>query len=314
MFSLIIPTYNASNCWEALRKGICIQSVRPQQVVIIDSSSTDGTDRLALEAGFHLIRIERRDFDHGATRQLGAEYAGQAEILFYLTQDAIPSDSESFTELLRVFRDPTIGAAFGRQLARKEAGAIETHARLFNYPDKSQVRCLDSRHKLGFKSVFFSNSFSAYRREALVAVGGFPSETIFGEDTIVTARMHQSGWKTAYVAEARVHHSHDYSITEEFRRYFDIGALHSRERWLVEQFGTASGEGIRFARSELRFLLRHDYLSIPKALARTLTKYVGYQIGRQERRLAPQVKQSLGKNRQYWVRDMSSDDRTFSQV
>jgi rhamnosyltransferase len=313
VFSLIVPTYNAATAWDALRTGICTQRVKPQRVVIIDSSSTDGTDCLALQAGFHLIKIEQGDFDHGATRQLGAEYASQAEILLYLTQDAIPSDSGSFIELLKVFRDPAIGAAFGRQLPRKEAGAIEVHARLFNYPNKSQVRCLDSRRGLGFKSIFFSNSFAAYRREALLGVGGFPSATIFGEDTIVTARMHQLGWKTAYVAEARVHHSHNYSIAEEFQRYFDIGVLHSRERWLVEQFGTANGEGMRFASSELLFLLKHDYLSIPMAVARTFTKYIGYQIGRHERRLTPQVKRNLGQNRQYWMRAMSPED-SFTQV
>ncbi|HUN83328.1 MAG TPA: glycosyltransferase family 2 protein [Terracidiphilus sp.] len=314
LVSLIVPTYNAARCWKALQAGISIQRVRPNQVIILDSSSTDGTDLLALEAGFQLIRIEQCDFDHGATRQLGADYSGNARILIYLTQDAVPSNAESFSELLKVFRDPRIGAAFGRQLPRREAGAIEAHARIFNYPETSLIRSLDSRDQLGFKSIFFSNSFAAYRREALLAVGGFPSNAIFGEDTIVTARMHLLGWKTAYVAEACVHHSHNYSIAEEFRRYFDIGALHSRERWLVEEFGNAKGEGIRFVRSEMAFLLRRDRLRVPVALARTIAKYLGYKIGSHERRLTARIKRNLGQNRQYWNarRKIEADVHTSS--
>ena len=95
-----------------------------------------------------------------------------------------------------------------------------------------------------------------------MSVGGFSPDVIFGEDTLVVARMHRAGWKTAYVADAMVRHSHAYSIAEEFRRYFDIGVLHARESWLVDQFGSASGEGRRFVVSEMRHLAEECATSI----------------------------------------------------
>jgi rhamnosyltransferase len=300
--ALIIPTYNAARNWPTLSAGIRGQNLAPDRVVVIDSSSSDGTAELARRDGFEVVEISSRDFNHGGTRQMGADYVDGADILIYLTQDAVPFGADAFANLMRAFEDAETGAAYGRQLPREGAGAIEAHARHFSYPGVSRVRSWESRRALGFKSIFFSNSFGAYRRSALMSVGGFSPDVIFGEDTLVVARMHRAGWKTAYVADAMVRHSHAYTIVEEFRRYFDIGVLHARENWLVEQFGSASGEGRRFVVSELKYLAKHGVHRVPSAVARTLAKYLGYKIGRRESGLTPRLKYHLGLNRQYWSR------------
>jgi rhamnosyltransferase len=299
---LIIPTFNAARYWPALSKGIRAQSLAPNRVIVIDSASSDGTPDLARHDGFTVVEIASRDFNHGGTRQLGADLAEDAEILIYLTQDAVPFGADAFAKLVGTFEDTEIGAAYGRQLPRETAGPIEEHARHFSYPAASRVRSWESRKTQGFKSIFFSNAFGAYRRSALLSVGGFSSDVIFGEDTLVVARLHRAGWKTAYVADATVRHSHAYSIAEEFRRYFDIGVLHARESWLIEQFGSASGEGRRFVASELKHLLKHAPHHVPSALMRTFAKYLGYKVGRRESRIAPRLKYHLGLNRQYWSR------------
>ena len=300
--ALIIPTHNAMQHWRALSEGIRNQSLAPDQVIVIDSASTDETANEAGRAGFKVLLINERDFDHGRTRQFGAECATDANILLYLTQDAIPRDPDAFKHLVAAFDDPLIGAAFGRQLPRDTANLIEAHARSFNYPPTSRMRSWESRKTFGFKSIFFSNSFGAYRRDALTSVGGFSSDVIFGEDTLVVAMLHRAGWRTAYVAEAIVTHSHAYSIAEEFRRYFDIGVLHSRENWLIRNFGSASGEGRKFVLSELKYLLKHGPQHIPSSLIRTGAKYLGYKIGKHESQIAPRVKYHLGLNKGYWGR------------
>jgi len=298
--ALVIPTFNGAAHWNDLLEGIHRQTVIPNRVIVVDSSSTDGTASAARCAGFEVIDIDRDEFNHGATRQLVARYASDADVLIYMTQDAIPCDSNSFRNLLMAFSDPAVGAAFGRQLPRREAAFIEAHARRFNYPDSSSVRSWDSRLTLGFKSIFFSNSFGAYRYDALMGVGGFSSDVIFGEDTVLVAHLHRAGWKTIYAADALVVHSHSYSISEDFRRYFDIGVLHARESWLLEQFGDVSGEGKRFVLSELRYLLRHNPLLIPSSCGHTLAKYVAYRLGRSETRLPARAKYHLSMNKNYW--------------
>jgi rhamnosyltransferase len=298
--ALIIPTLNAAKEWPALLAGIQSQTFSLRRVLIVDSSSTDGTDKLAAEAGFDVVSITRAEFNHGRTRQMAADMNPDVDLLIYMTHDAQLVGGDSIALLLEPFTDPTMGAVYGRQLPRPDAGPLEAHARHFNYPEKSSVKGWEDRQTYGIRATFLSNSFSAYRRSALVAVGGFPENTIVAEDALTAGKMLMAGWKTAYVAEATVSHSHPYSIAEEFRRYFDTGVYHHREAWLLEQFGSASGEGKRFVLSELKSLWpRHLYL-VPAAMLRTLAKLVGYHLGRREAKLPPTLRRRLSMHKRYW--------------
>jgi rhamnosyltransferase len=296
---VVVPTLNAAKEWPAFAQAL-IAAIESQFVTIIDSSSTDGTAELARANGFRIHIIPQSEFNHGGTRQLAAGLLPDAEVLVYLTQDALLASPGAIAEVLEAFEDQQVGAAYGRQLPHKGAGPIEAHARLFNYPTSSEVRVLDSRRERGIKSIFISNSFAAYRREALLAVGGFPPDVIFGEDTITAARLLLAGWKIAYVAEAQVYHSHRYTWTQDFKRYFDIGVLHSRESWLLREFGSTSGEGGRFVRSELSYLWPRHWWLIPSALIRTALKLVGYRLGRIERKLGRRWKRRLSMHHRFW--------------
>jgi rhamnosyltransferase len=307
MLNVIVPTLNAAKDWPLFAPAL-LACVRPEQVLIVDSESTDDTVELARAAGFHLCSVARAKFNHGGTRQMAAEMLPNAKILVYMTQDAVLADPDALTKLLAVFDDPDVGAACGRQLPRPGAEAIEIHARNFNYPAASQVRSLNSREQLGIKAVFLSNSLAAYRRSTLMDVGGFPTKVLFGEDTITAARMLLAGYKVAYVAEARAYHSHPYTWMQEFKRYFDIGVLHSRERWLLKEFGQASGEGKRFVRSELLYLWQNDAGQIPAALMHTLGKLLGYRLGRTETRLSTRVKRQLSMHPKFWEEPIPNDN------
>lgn len=277
---LCIPTLNARASWASFSAALIGQTAKPNGVLIIDSGSTDGTPELAEREGFRVVRIARHEFSHGGTRQLAVEMSEDSEIIVFLTQDAILAKQDSLERLLRAFDDPNVGAAYGRQLPRPGADPIEAHARLFNYPSVSAVRSSESISQLGFKAAFFSDSFGAYRISALKKVGGFPRDANFGEDTIVTARLLLAGWKVAYVAEAEVFHSHHYTPWQEFDRYVNVGRLHKNQAWMLESFGSASGEGARYVASEIRMLLRTSPVLIPSAIVRTACKFLGYRIGR----------------------------------
>ena len=298
-YCVIVPTLNAAADWPRFAPPL-LASVEPEQVLIVDSSSTDDTVDLARAAGFRVHIIRRAEFNHGGTRQLAADLPTDADLLVYLTQDAVLASQDEIASLLTVFLDPKIAAAYGRQLPRQEATPIERHARLFNYRSTSSVRTLKTREQLGIKSIFISNSFAAYRRDALIAVGGFPRDAIFGEDTITAAKFLLAGWKIAYVAEAQVYHSHGYTWRQDFKRYFDIGVLHARENWLLKEFGSADGEGGRFVRSELSYLWPRYWWLIPSALIRTALKLVGYRLGRIENRLSLGLKCRLSMHRRFW--------------
>ena len=300
-FGLVVPTLNAGNMWVRWIAALRAQSVAPSVVMILDSKSEDSTVEYCDEASFTTMSIERSNFNHGGTRQLGLNcLKDHVDILVFMTQDAILSDSNSLDMLLTAFSDPAVGAAFGRQLAIDGANKIAMHARLFNYPEISRTVRPRDRESLGFKSCFLSNSFAAYRVSDLIAVGGFPENVILGEDTAVAARMLIAGKSIRYQAEACVFHSHNYTHLEEFRRYFDTGVFHARERWLLKEFGGADGEGFRFVKSETCYLSKNAPWLIPSALFRTICKLGGYRLGRAEASLPVRLKRRLSMFRGFW--------------
>jgi rhamnosyltransferase len=299
-YAIVVPTLNAARNWPKFVSAL-LACESPARVLVLDSSSTDGTAQMACASRIQVHIIPRSSFSHGGTRQLAVELLSDAEILVFLTQDAVLASSDAIDKLLVSFADPDVAAAFGCQVPRPEATPIEMHARLFNYPTQSSIRTLASREQQGIKSIFISNSFAAYRRATLMAVGGFPRDVIFGEDTITAAKLLLAGWKIAYVAEARVYHSHNYSWTQDFKRYFDIGVLHARENWLLQEFGSASGEGSRFVLSELSYLWPRYWWLIPSALIRTTLKLAGYRFGRIENRLSTGLKRRLSMHHRFWT-------------
>lgn len=297
---LLIPLRNGGELWRRWLEALALQTLKPAQVLVIDSSSSDGSAELARTAGFSVHTIPGEQFNHGATRQLGAEMLADAEILVLMTQDAVLATPDALEKLLARFADERTGAAYGRQLPRPGGGPIGTHARLFNYPAAGAEKSLADIPRIGIKTAFLSDSFAAYRRRALMEAGGFPANIILGEDTYVAARMLLNGWKIAYCAEAQVFHSHDYTLVQEFGRYFDTGVFHGRESWLRRQFGQPSGEGWRFVRSELKFLAQTQPFLIPSALMRTALKFAGYKLGTLERHWPLWLKRRLSMHSGYW--------------
>jgi rhamnosyltransferase len=298
--TLCLPTLNAAAIARPFIAALTAQSFSDIDRLVIDSASDDNTVSMFTAAGFRVHQISRGSFNHGATRQLAVELSPEDEIIIFMTQDAILADNFSLQRLVDAFADPLVGVAYGRQLPAPEATPIAAHARLFNYPAESYVRSAEDIPVYGIKTAFLSNSFAAYRRSALLAVGGFPSSVILSEDTMVATKMLLSGWKIAYCAEATCYHSHNYPLFKEFKRYFDIGVFHAREAWYLQALGSAEGEGKRFVQSELRYLRQHAPALIPAALLRSVLKFLGYRLGRLEHSLPRWLKLALSMNRGFW--------------
>jgi rhamnosyltransferase len=271
------------------------------QGVVIDSESTDGTDFSALPNSWQLQRIAVADFNHGSTRSQALGHLPQGtEVVVFMTQDALLAEPYALSRLVSVFADPSVACAYGRQLPHADASPVAAHARLFNYSDVSRTVSLDDKAHLGLKACFLSNSFAAYRVVDLQAVDGFPSDVILGEDMYVAARLLMAGKRVAYVADACVHHSHNYSVLQEFRRYFDTGVFHARNPWLLQTFGSAGGEGVRFVRSELLYLWRYTPWWIPSAMVRTFAKLGGYRMGQFEALMPRWIKRWCSMHYRYW--------------
>lgn len=295
----IIPTYNGRDDFERLL-GTLEKQIAGFDIYIVDSSSADGTYEFAVEHCGHVHKIPSVAFNHGGTRQLMVDRHPEHDIYVFMTQDACLANEHAIDRIVAPFADPSVGAVCGRQLPHLDADPLAVHARLFNYPPTSRIKSVNDAAELGIKTPFISNSFSAYRRSALMEVGGFPKHVVLSEDMYVAARMLIAGWKVAYAGDAVCRHSHNYTLLEEFRRYFDQGVFHAREPWIRERFGGAGGEGLRYVKSELSFLGLSRLHLWPKALIRNALKLFAYKLGQKEKLLPIRLKRRLAMHKRYW--------------
>ncbi|GAB3793520.1 glycosyltransferase [Spirosoma humi] len=300
MVSVIIPTYNAASYLPSLLKSLREQTI-DYELIIIDSGSTDDTIEILKGENVSIISINKSDFNHGKTRNLALNTA-KSDIVVFMTQDALPASTDSIDKLVATLRSrKDIALAYGRQLPYPQTGVFGRLARLTNYPSESIIKTKDLIPILGIKTCSCSNSFAAYFKTDLLSVGGFPSNTILGEDVSVAARLILDNKAVAYSAEAAVFHSHDYTLIEEFKRYFDIGVFHEEQHAILSQFSKAESEGIKYVFQEWKYLSKNGYINlIPAQLLRTIFKYVGYRIGRGQRYMPVSLKRLFSMHSLFW--------------
>lgn len=300
MTSIIIPTFNAQNYLVKLLDKIKSQSLNGNELIIIDSSSVDKTVEIAKKYTDNVIVIPQNEFDHGGTRAKAAQIA-QGEILVFLTQDALPYDEYTIENIVKVFKDEKVGAAYGRQLSYEDTNLFGKHLREFNYPDTTIIKKKSDIKKYGVKTAQLSNSFAAYRKSVLEEVGIFKNNLILGEDVYTGAKMLLAGYSLAYVSDAKVYHSHSYTVWEEFKRYFDIGVFHKTEEWILKEFGKAEGEGMQYVKSEINYLLKNNaWYLLPEFFVRNGMKYVGYKLGQKYKKLPKWMIKKFSMHYRWW--------------
>jgi rhamnosyltransferase len=289
------------------------------QVVVVDSGSPDGSLDLSKQAGFTVLHTKAQDFNHGATRQWALEQGflnpqpnpasgatpsaiSLPDFIVFLTQDAILANPKSLEELLQAFQDPQVAAAYGRQLPKAEAHWLEAHTRSFNYPDASRSVQLQDKASLGIKACFLSNSFAAYRLQALMAQGGFPAHLPLGEDTFTAAKLLLSGQSLRYQASAAVYHSHNYNGLQDFQRMFDTGVFHAQNPWLLQNFGKAESEGAKLVLSQWQSLQQqpHFMQGLLQWLFTNTLKLLGYKLGRAHQWLPLVLIKKFSMNKVFW--------------
>lgn len=276
--SIIVPTYNAGASFKKFAEMVKKQTANIKQVLVIDSSSTDQTADIAKSFGFDVEIIAKSNFGHGKTRQYALDKIS-TEIAVFLTQDALLYDEISVENLVKCLTsNDKIAAAYGRQVPYPDTSILGKFARLYNYPEISKINTFEDRKVKGIKTAFLSDSFAAYKKSLLMKIGGFPKHVNFAEDAYVAAKFLMNGYKTAYCAEAKVYHSHDYTLLQEYQRNKEIGKFHKQEKWLLDTFGKAEGEGLKFVMNEAKYLVENGkFYYLPIAFLHNVVKYLGYK-------------------------------------
>jgi rhamnosyltransferase len=207
-----------------------LQSPLEPKVLVVNSSSEDGTVKLAREMGAETLIVAREEFNHGLTRNLALQQLN-TDVTVFVTPDAYALDCHMLSHLIQPIVEKKASLSYARQLPHIGAGFFERYSRDYNYSDKSHIRGIEDIASWGAYIFFISNSCAAYLTKALKDVGGF-SNVLLGEDTLAASKMLARGHKIAYCAEAIVRHSHSYTLKQEFQRAFDTGiARKLYENW-----------------------------------------------------------------------------------
>ncbi len=122
-----------------------------------------------------------------------------------------------------------------------------------------------------------------------------------GEDMAAALRLLQAGHTRVYEPEACAIHSHNYTLKQEFKRYFDIGTLMSLDAELHRIQLTTTGEGFRFLRYELAAAWRaQKFLGAANVATRTVAKYAGFSLGQRYRVFPLRWRSAMSMHSYYW--------------
>ena len=299
---VIIPAYRPGEEFEKLLERLSAQKYPINKIIVMNTEKKFWRENW--EQKYPLVEVHhltKQEFDHGATRRRGAELS-DAEILVFMTQDAMPADRELIGALVGALAEnPQAGAAYARQLPKKDCRFLEKYTRSFNYPEDSCIKTKEDLGRMGIKTFFASNVCCAYDREKFWFQGGFIHKTIFNEDMIFAGKaVLQDDYAIAYVAEARVIHSHNYGCAAQFRRNFDL-AVSQADHPEVFAGIHSEGEGIRLVRQTARYLVtrRRPWL-VPGLIVKSGFKYAGYRLGRCYRFMPVKLAAACSMNKEYW--------------
>ena len=298
---VIIPAYHPGKEFATLIKRLEKQSVPIHRIIVMNTEeSMWNKEWEKLSDVMEIHHLAKSEFDHGGTRAQAAELS-DADVMIFMTQDAIPADRELLAELLKALeQDENIAAAYARQLPNAECSFVERYTRAFNYPDRSIVKTKEDMDQYGIKTFFCSNVCAAYKKDIYQKQGGFVRRTIFNEDMIYAGGLIQAGYGIAYAAEAKVIHSHNYNCMQQFHRNFDLGVSQAEHPEIFEGV-PSEGEGMRLVKKTLSHLVRSGKIwLIPGFVLQCAGKYAGYLAGKNFRRLPKKFVLWCTMSPNYW--------------
>ncbi|MFD4504505.1 bifunctional polysaccharide deacetylase/glycosyltransferase family 2 protein [Streptomyces sp. NPDC058457] len=199
--SVIVPAYNEKECIANTLESLA-QSTHPIEVIVVDDGSTDGTSEIARAAadklGMPNVRVIRQEnAGKPAALNNGVRNASY-DIVVMMDGDTV-FEPETVRHLVQPFADPEVGAVAGNAKVGNRNTIIGAWQHIeyvmgFNLDRRMYdlLRCMPT----------IPGAIGAFRREAVLEVGGMSEDTL-AEDTDITIAMHRAGWRVVYQEHAK---------------------------------------------------------------------------------------------------------------
>lgn len=206
--SVVIRALNEEKHIGRLLSGLERQSRLPDEIILVDSGSTDATCDIARHYGARVVHIAPELFSFGRALNVGCADA-TSDLLVFVSAHVYPV-YDSFIEcLVAPFDNPSVALSYGRQIGDHRTKYSESRIMLQWFPEISIER---QDHP-------FCNNANAAIRRSLWQSDPYDEELTGLEDLEWASRAQAKGHRIAYVAEAPVVHVHEESWSGVANRY-----------------------------------------------------------------------------------------------
>ncbi len=215
--SVYIPAYNAGEFIARAIEGVLAQSLAPDEILVIDDSSTDATRDIATRyAGVKLVRHDRNR-GLAATRNTAFQSA-RNDLVASLDADCV-AESRWLEHLVPHLSDLRIAGVGGRRIEGVQRTAADRWRRAHMPQEWGEEPLRNPRFLFGCNNLF--------RKSAVLQAGGYDeSMRTNGEDIDLSQRLREHGGELVYEPAARATHlRHDtiHSILETYWRWWRFG-------------------------------------------------------------------------------------------
>jgi len=196
--SVVVPAYNEAVGIERAVRSLALSDYPELEVIVVDDGSTDGTGDLVEGLGLERVRVIRQaNAGKPAALNRGASTAAH-EIVVTVDGDTV-FEADTVRRLVHPFRDERVGAVAGNTKVGNRSGLLGRWQHIeyvmgFNLDRRlyDTLQCMPT----------VPGAIGAFRRRALVDIGGVSSATL-AEDTDVTIAIGRMGWRVVYAEDAR---------------------------------------------------------------------------------------------------------------
>ena len=231
------------------------------EILNFDSGSDDGTWEIIQKYNSSKAwRIDPDEYVPGKVLNQAVDKA-QGRIIVFNNSDCIPLDEDWLGKLIEPLLSSEadkISAVFCNQIARPDAFALVRKDNMRAFGDGSVAAKWEH---------FFSLASSAVLRERLIEYP-FRDDLQYSEDVDWVWRMKSLNLETVYVADAKVEHSHNYSLSELKKRFYNEGVAEAQIYDLRKTFwrGFFVPCMVEVARDMIYLLKTGKILALPRAV------------------------------------------------
>jgi GT2 family glycosyltransferase len=229
--SVVVPIRNAISTLPTCLEALVRLDPRPDEIVLVDNGSTDGTSELLNAFGKQYAGFVKviQEPTPGVSRARNAGIrASKGDVLAWTDSDCAPAPNW-LRHLTKPFEDQQVGGVAGRVLAAPGTSLVEIFCGLYTFQTSAQQTRLYQWTPLtgGVAGANF-----AVRRALVEKLGGYdPRIMNWGDDYDLCARIYADGHVIDYVPEAEVFHYHRKTVSGMMRQAFGQGRSHPYLLW-----------------------------------------------------------------------------------